>query len=94
MEAVEVFSDETKLNKLLSSTGTKNIQNIRLVTLYDYAMEIVYFSDGKQEYAIPYKYNPYFYQEMQNGKAYRMQELIEMIAKEFKATNEIADIVK
>ncbi|MCL2337852.1 MAG: hypothetical protein FWC60_10565, partial [Firmicutes bacterium] len=84
LEAIEIFSDETKLSNLLDSTGISDIQNVKLVSLYDYGMEIVYFTKGNQEeYAIPFKYNPNFYKSMQNGKTYTIQELIDMISQEF-----------
>ena len=78
---VEVFSDEAKLNSVLSSAGISSIQDIKIVSLYDYGMEIIYFSsDEQKEYAIPYKYNPYLYENMNEGQVHTIQELMNIIS--------------
>ena len=80
LEAIEIFSDKAKLNKLLSSTCIGDVQEIMLVSLHMYGMEIIYISTSKQEeYAIPYSFRPEML-KITNGKLYTMQELINIIS--------------
>jgi len=76
MEAAEIFSDDTKLNSLLSSIEIDGIENIKLVTTPGFGyLEMLYFSTSEQkEYAIPYS-KCADYLSIENGKLYTMQEL-------------------
>jgi hypothetical protein len=77
LDAIELFTNPARIDALIRSHGIKTVTDIKLVTLYQYGVDILYFAAGKIEYAIPFSQDTD--KNFVNGQIYNIDEFLEML---------------
>ncbi len=93
LEGAAFFSNKDRIVELLSKNGFDNIDNIKTVIVPEYGRTyLLYIKNKTGEYAIPYSKRPDL-NTLQNGKVYRISEIMDTFAKIFNDTNNSEDSI-
>jgi hypothetical protein len=76
--AVEALSDPQQIAILLQYYGFQEQEGVKLVSLFQYGVVLVYIDAGDAEYAIPYAFDGLI--NLENGSLYEIGEMMQILA--------------